>query len=213
MKDNVSVTGFTYNKARGYGVLLATCNCCGGKLHLNITRFGYVTLDCESLGEANRIPCQYARHTGKDAGDWTWKCTCPSDKLDRACPNESETALDERRRIQGLVEAVVYTAAMSRRYVILDLRDSDYVDFEPAIIDAANMSFMIDGVANQRPYLILVRRFFKAEENISSRFVFLRKTIARVILFRYAKLLLSLVARLAKRLPGLEWINDHYEIA
>jgi hypothetical protein len=212
MNDNVSVTGFTYNKARGYGVLLATCNCCGGKLHLNITRHGYVTFDCESMGEVNRAPCKHARYTGKEAGDWTWKCACPSERLDRDCPNKIETALDERRRIQGLIEAVVYTAAMSRRYVILDLRDSDYIDLEPAIMDAANMSFIIDGVANQRPYFLFVRRFFRANENVSSRFVFFKRGITISIVAAYVKRLLALVARCTRKIRLFEWIQDRYEM-
>lgn len=205
--------GFTYNKTGGYGVLLATCNCCGGKLHLNITRHGYVTLDCEDLGDDNKAPCKHARHVGRAAGRWEWACACTRHQLERSCPNKQADALDERRRIREAIELAVYMAAMSRNFVILDLRETDYVDFEPAIMDAVNMTFTIDSVDGYRPYHVLVRRFYRAGENISSRFVFCKHTIARAVLFRYAKILLSLAARLAKRFPVLEWISERYEIA
>nr|MDO8110171.1 hypothetical protein [Candidatus Sigynarchaeota archaeon] len=132
--------GFTFNTAGGYGVLLATCNCCGGLLHVNVTKHGYITLDCEDFGDKNGKPCKHAKNMSIDG--WNWKCFCPEDKLDRVCPNRDETAGEARKKIQNLIETVIYTAAMSR-FVCLDLRETDYVDFEPAVVDAANMAFEI----------------------------------------------------------------------
>ena len=212
VEEHLARLGFTYNTAGDYGVLLARCNCCGGMLHLNITRHGYVTFDCENLGSANRAPCKHARNVSDTAGGWTWKCFCPGDKLDRSCPNKQATALGERKRIQDTIEAALYTAAMSRKFVVLDLKDDDYVDFEPAVVDAVNMSFTIDGVANQRPYFVLVRRFYRDGENISSRFVFLKKSIATSILAAYAKWFLAFIAGCTRKIRPFEWILDRYEL-
>ncbi len=204
--------GFTYNKAGGYGVLLARCNCCGGMLHLNITRHGYVTLDCENLGSTNRAPCKHAVNAGAAAGDWAWKCACPPARLARDCPNRQAAATAGRERIQGGIEAFLYAAAMSRRSVVLDLRDDGYVDFEPAVVDAANMSFTIDGRRNQRPYFVVVRRFYRKGENISSRFVFFKKGIVIGILAAYAKRLSTLIARLIPKIRHFDWFLDRYEL-
>ncbi len=202
--------GFTYNLAGGYGVLLATCNCCGGLLHVNVTRHGYVTLDCEDFGDKNSKPCRHARNASHDG--WNWKCYCPKDKLDRVCPNRDEKSVEARKKIQNSIETVIYIAAMSRKFVCMDLRETDYVDFEPAIIDAANMAFEIDGKPNQRPYFVLVRRYYKNGENISSRFYFLKKNVARVVILKYASMVLSFLSRMAKRFKNLDWIMDRYEI-
>ncbi|MBN2152636.1 MAG: hypothetical protein JW839_14375 [Candidatus Lokiarchaeota archaeon] len=204
--------GFTYNKAGGYGVLLARCNCCGGMLHLNITRHGYVTLDCEDLGGAKGAPCRHAVDAGGGAGHWAWTCACPPSELARECANRQAAAVAERERIRGEIEAFLYAAAMSRQFVVLDLRDDGYVDFEPAVVDAANMSFTIDGKGGQRPYLVLVRRFYVGGENVSSRFVFFKKTITTTVLAAYAKPFLSFMAKRAKRFPLAAWVEARYEL-
>ncbi|MEX2680551.1 MAG: hypothetical protein Q6373_003055 [Candidatus Sigynarchaeota archaeon] len=204
--------GFTYNKAGGYGLLLARCNCCGGMLHLNITRHGYMTLDCENMGSTNRTPCKHAVNAGVATGDWAWKCTCPPDAMARDCPNRQAVAIAGRTRIQGIIEAFLYTAAMSRRFIVLDLRDYGYPDLEPAVVDAANMSFTIDGKGNQRPYFVLVRRFYRDGENVSSRFVFFKKTILTTILATYAKWLLSFLAKRAEQFQLAAWVEARYEL-
>nr|MDO8087689.1 hypothetical protein [Candidatus Sigynarchaeum springense] len=204
--------GFTYNKAGGYGLLLARCNCCGGMLHLNITRHGYVTLDCEDMDGTNRAPCKHAVNAGGAAGHWAWTCACSQEMLARDCPNKQAAAVAGRGRIQGDIEAFLYAAAMSRRFVVLDLRDDGYADFEPAVVDAANMSFTIDGKGNQRPYFVLVRRFYVDGENVSSRFVFFKKTIVTTVLAAFTKRLLSFLATRAKRFPLAAWIEARYEL-
>nr|MDO8108995.1 hypothetical protein [Candidatus Sigynarchaeota archaeon] len=65
---------------------------------------------------------------------------------------------------------------------------------------------------NQRPYFVLVRRYYKDGENISSRFFFLKKTIARIIVMKYAAMFLSFLLKMAKRFKNAEWITDRYEI-
>jgi hypothetical protein len=175
MAEGKDEIGFTYNSKGGYGLLLAPCNCCGGFLHVNVTRHGYITLDCENFHDANQAPCKHARHAGKTPSDWTWKCTCSKKDLDRACPNRKTEAVATRKKIQDRIETVIYFAAMSRPFSCLDLRESDYVDFEPAVMDAVNMAFTIDGKEGQRPYLVFVRRYYRRGDNISSRFFFFRK--------------------------------------
>ena len=204
-KDDI---GFTYNAKGDYGLLLAPCNCCGGFLHVNVTRHGYITLDCENFGDANKVPCKHARYIGKNPLDWAWKCSCSKKDLDRACPNKKQDAMAARKRIQDRIETVIYLAAMSRHFTCLDLRESNYVDFEPAVMDAVNMTFTIDGKEGQRPYVVLVRRFYRDGENVSSRFFFLKNGI----MIQWAKAVLSLVAKLAKIFKNLEWITDRYEL-
>lgn len=204
-KDDI---GFTYNVKGGYGLLLAPCNCCGGFLHVNVTRHGYITLDCENFGSTNKEPCKYARYIGKIPSDWTWKCSCPKDELDRACLNKQEVAIATRKKIQDRIETVIFITAMSRRCTCLDLRDGNYIDFEPAVMDAVNMTFTIDGKDDQRPYVVFVRRFYRHGDNISSRFFFLKKGI----IVQWVKALFSIVARLARIFTKLEFFTDRYEL-
>ncbi|HME52261.1 MAG TPA: hypothetical protein VKM55_08585 [Candidatus Lokiarchaeia archaeon] len=208
MDDGKDDIGFTYNAKGDYGLLLAPCNCCGGFLHVNVTRHGYITLDCENFGSVNKAPCEHARYIGKHPSDWTWKCMCSKKNLDRACPNRKKDAIVARKKIQDRIETVIYMTAMSRHFTCLDLRESDYVDFEPAVMDAVNMTFTIDGKGDQRPYIVFVRRYYRHGDNISSRFFFFKKGI----IINGIKILLSLMSKLARIFKKLDWITNRYEI-
>ena len=208
MYDGKDEIGFTYTSKGDYGLLLDRCNCCGGFLHVNVTRHGYITLDCENISDANKSPCKHARYIGKEPSDWTWKCACSKKDLARECPNKKKDAIATRKKIQDRIETVIYMAAMSRSITCLDLRDSDYVDFEPAVMDAVNMTFTIDGREGQRPYLVFVRRYYRGGENISSRFFFFKKGF----IIHWVKILLSLIGKLANIFKKLEWITSRYEL-
>jgi len=208
MNESKDEIGFTYNSKGGYGMLLAPCNCCGGFLHVNVTRHGYITLDCENFSDANKAPCKHAMHIGKKPSDWTWKCSCSKEDLERECPNKKYDAIATRKKIQDRIETVIYLAAMSRSFTCLDLRESDYIDFEPAVMDAVNITFTIDGKEGQRPYFVFVRRYYRHGDNISSRFFFFKKGI----IIQGIKVLLSLFGKLAKTFNKLEWITNRYEL-
>jgi hypothetical protein len=184
---------------RDHAIKLYPCNCCGRSIVLNVTPFGYISMECARLpGDAKR--CFYAKPSKKPS--WM-DCSCPANIKPFVCPNESDSAKQRQKEGIAAMKALAYFTIMNRKLTITDINFDVYHDFRQAMYAIVMMDFSNDPKIRYTPYTVFSRNRYgksKGKRLLLDKRLFIFHDNAFIILFaRYFDVLHFLIGKIANR--------------